>query len=360
MLYREAEGAVKGMPNRLEKEWSETMLEDILNLVSVSGLEQEASRKINQMFSEVCEESYLDSLGNVISRKKSVNGKKTILLDAHLDQIGLMVTEILEGGFLRFVPIGGVDLRILPALEVVVHGKRDILGIIGAKPPHLLTGPNDKAYQTEQLFIDTGFSREMLETIVRVGDAVSFHSTSTYLQNNCICRSALDDRLGVYVNLEVLKRLSLQNVDVISTATVGEEIGMKGASVIGSSLDFDAAIVVDVTHGVTPDGIKARSFYLDKGPVITKGPALNKQMNRSILDYAKQKGIPLQIEVESGNPGTNAWVLHSAKTAVPTVMLSIPLKYMHTASEVVSLENVHQLIDLMVGYLTDVADKEVL
>jgi putative aminopeptidase FrvX len=336
------------------------MLEDILNLVSVSGYEQAASQQLNRMFSEFCDESYMDTLGNVISIKKSVNGKKRIVLDAHMDQIGLMVTEILEGGFLRFLPVGGVDLRILPALEVIVHGRQDILGIIGAKPPHLLSGSNDKAYKTEELFIDTGFSREILETIVKAGDVVSFKSRNTYLQNNCICRSALDDRLGVYVNMEVLKRLSLQNIDVVSTATVGEEIGLKGASVIGSSMDFDAAIVVDVTHGVTPDGIKARSFYLDKGPVITKGPALHKKINRSIIDFAKQKGIPLQIEVEPGNTGTNAWTLHSAKTAVPTVMLSIPLKYMHTASEVVSLDNVNQLIDLMTGYLTEVADKEVL
>ena len=121
---------------------------------------------------------------------------------------------------------------------------------------------------------------------------VSFKSRNTYLQNNCTCRSALDDRLGVYVNMEVLKRLSLQNIDVVSTATVGEEIGLKGASVIGSSMDFDAAIVVDVTHGVTPDGIKARSFYLDKGPVITKGPALNKKINRSIIDFCKTKRNP--------------------------------------------------------------------
>ena len=336
------------------------MLEDILNLVSVSGHEQAASRQLNRMFSEVCDESYTDTLGNVISIKKSVNGKKKIVLDAHIDQIGLMVTEILEGGFLRFLPVGGVDLRILPALEVIVHGTRDILGIIGAKPPHLLSGPNDKAYRTEELFIDTGFSREMLETIVKVGDVISFKSKTTYLQNNCICRSALDDRLGVYVNMEVLKRLSLQNIDVISTATVGEEIGLKGASVIGSSMDFDAAVVIDVTHGVTPDGIPARSFDLNGGPVITKGPALNKKLNRKIMDYAKQKEIPLQIEVEPGNTGTNAWTIHSSKTAVPTVMLSIPLKYMHTASEVVSLDNVNQLIDLLAGYLTEVADKEVL
>ena len=335
------------------------MIEDILNLVSVSGHEQAASQQLNRMFQEVCDESYVDKLGNVISLKRSVNRKKKILLDAHIDQIGLMVTEILDGGFLRFTPVGGVDLRILPSLEVIVHGKKDILGVIGAKPPHLLTGGNDKAYKTEELFIDTGFSREMLADIVQVGDVVSFQSELTYLRNNCICRSALDDRLGVYVNLEVMKRLSLENVDVVCTSTVGEEIGLKGASVIGSSLGFDAAIVVDVTHGVTPDGIKSRSFYLDKGPVITKGPALSKKLNRSILDYAKRKGIPMQIEVEPGDTGTNAWVLHSSQNAVPCVMLSIPLRYMHTASEVVSIDNVNQLIELMAGYLTEVADREV-
>ncbi len=335
------------------------MIEDILNLVSVSGHEESASEQIRQMFSAFCDETWVDTLGNVIAVKKSIHSKKRIVLDAHIDQIGLMVTEILDGGFLRFLPVGGVDLRILPALEVIVHGKEDVYGVIGAKPPHLLQGPNDKAYKTEELFIDTGFSREMLEKLVSVGDVVSFKTKMISLQDHCICGSGLDDRLGVYVNMEVMRRLSLANIDVICTATVGEEIGLKGASVISDTLNFDAAIVVDVTHGVTPDCIKSRSFALGKGPVITKGPVLHKKMTRSMLDFAKTKKIPLQIEVEPGNPGTNAWSIHSAKTAIPTVMLSIPLKYMHTAGEVVSLADVNQLIDFMVAYLTEVADREV-
>lgn len=335
------------------------MIEKILEPVGISGNEQYASKALQPLFAAVCEEAYIDKLGNVIAIKQSKNSKKRIVLDAHIDQIGLMVTEITDSGFLRFVPVGGVDLRILPAMEVTVHGKRDIYGVIGAKPPHLLTGGTDKAYQVSDLSIDTGFSREILEDLVSVGDVVSFRTKTTQLANGRICRNGLDDRIGVYVLLEVMKRIKLTNVDVICTLTVGEEIGLKGANIIGNSLDFDGAIVVDVTHGITPDGIKARSFSLNDGPVITKCPALSKQMNQSILDYAKSVGMKMQIEVETGDPGTNAWTLHSAKEAIPTVMVSVPLKYMHTAGEVVSMENVEQVIELIAGYLTNVADKEV-
>ncbi len=335
------------------------MIEKVLEPVGISGNEQSAAEELKQLFSAVCDSVYTDTLGNVIAEKKSKNEKKRIVLDAHIDQIGLMITEIMDGGFLRFVPIGGVDLRILPAMEVVVHGKKDLFGVIGAVPPHLLTGDKDKLYKPEMIFIDTGFSREMLETLVSVGDVVSFRTKTTQLDNHCICRNGLDDRIGVYVLLEVMKRLQLQNTDVVCTLTVGEEIGLKGASVIGHSLEFDGAIVVDVTHGMTPDCIKSRSFSLNGGPVITKGPALNKQLNKSILEYAKSIGMAVQIEVEPGNTGTNAWTLHSAKDAIPTVMISVPLKYMHTAGEVVSMENVEQVISLIAGYLTDVADREV-
>lgn len=325
-------------------------LKRLIETPTVSGYEYRGSELIKHMFEKTGAEASVDKISNVIGVKNK-NGKYKVLIDAHFDTIGLMVTEIKEGGFLRFVTVGGVDVRILPSQTVTVHGKKEIKGVIGVKPPHLLKGGADSAYKTDELFIDTGMEYEDLKNTVEIGDVITFDSELTYLAGNKIACGGLDDKLGVYVTAKVLEQVSNENIALYAVATVGEEIGLKGASVISNLEDFDLVIAIDVTHGTTPDAIKERAFDLGKGPVITLGPSLSKKYNDRIAEYAKEKGISIGFEVESGNTGTNAWAYHSARCSNPSVMVSIPLKYMHTSYEVADLNDIENAIKLVSGYL---------
>ena len=325
-------------------------LKNLIEAVSVSGAEFYSEKVISRLFFKSGAEVCCDKLSNVIARKNE-KGKIKVLLDAHFDTIGLMVTKIEEGGFLRFVTVGGVDLRILPSLTVTVHGKENITGVIGVKPPHLLKGNENKAYKKEELFIDTGKSEQELKDIVSVGDVVTFKGELTGLLNGRIASPGLDDKLGVYMVSEVLNKVTNENICLYGVATVGEEIGLKGAKVIGNYDEFDLCIAIDVTHGMTPDAIKNRAFELGKGPVITMGPSLSKEYNDKIKDFAKKNNISLQVEVEPGNTGTNAWAYHSAKASNPSVMISIPLRYMHTAYEVADIKDINDGITLISGFL---------
>ena len=150
---------------------------------------------------------------------------------------------------------------------------------------------------------------------------------------------------------EILNRMTNDNITIYGVAAIGEEIGLKGAKVLSSMDDFDLCIAIDVTHGLTPDGIKNRSFELGKGPVLTYGPSLSKKYNDLIKNFAKENGIDIGIEVEPGNTGTNAWAYHSARCSNPTVMVSIPLRYMHTSYEVLDKNDVENGIELITKFI---------
>lgn len=328
-------------------------LKELLSVNTVSGSELSGSNKVYEIFSNSGAEVTLDKLSNVIATKNK-KGKFKVLLDAHFDTIGLMVTKILKGGFIKFTALGGVDPRILPSLTVTVHGSKDITGVIGVVPPHLLKGDDKSAYKIEDLFIDTGKDEDELKKIVSVGDVISFKSEYTELLNGRIASAGLDDKIGVYIVSEVLSKMDNENICLFGVATIGEEIGLKGAKVISNFDDFDLAIIIDVTHGMTPDAIKNRAFELGKGPVITLGPSLSKEYNDKIKKVANKKNIDIQIEVEPGNTGTNAWVYHSLKTSCPSVMVSVPLRYMHTSYEVCDKGDILSSVDLILEFLNSI------
>ena len=325
-------------------------LKKLITLPTVSGYEFVGVRAVSDILKESGAEVSVDKLSNVLAFKNKDKNFK-VLLDAHFDTIGLMVTEIKEGGFLKFTTVGGVDPRILPSLTVTVHGKQDILGVIGVKPPHLLSGKEDKAYETHELFIDTGLSKEELSKIISCGDIVTFNSCYEELLNGEIAAAGLDDKVGVYIVSEVLKKVKNNNVSLFGAITVGEEIGLKGAKVISSISDFDLVIVIDVTHGRTPDGKDEDTFELGKGPVITLSPSLSKKYNDMLKECARKNNIEISVEVEGGNTGTNSWAYHSARVGNPSVMVSVPLKYMHTSYEVIDKKDVHSAIELIVKFL---------
>ncbi|WP_017414062.1 M42 family metallopeptidase [Clostridium tunisiense] len=305
-----------------------------------SGREHWLHEEVNKAFSGFGNVS-VDNLNNIIVHKKG-NGKGKIMLMAHLDEIFMSVTAIKENGFLEFRG-NGIDVKTLVSQEVVVHGEKDILGIIGIKPPHLMKEEERaKAVTLEALLIDTGYSKESLEKIVKVGDYVTVKRHFKELLNDNVTCKALDDRAGVvslYTCAKELKNVN-HDLDVYFVCSAQEEVGHRGAKTASNAINPDIGIAVDVTFDSGKMGAQERDNNLGQGPVICIGPNIHPRVREKLMEVAEEYSIPYQVEVEPGDTGTDAWDIQIAGQGIPTLLISIPLKYMHTSVEVVNMKDV--------------------
>ena len=322
----------------------------------ISGFEYRIADKAAQMFKPYADEVYTDTLGNVIAVKKcGINDAKRVMIEAHMDEIGLIVTSIDEKGFLKFANVGGVDQRILPSLEVTVHGKMDILGVIGAKPPHLQTaGESKKSTPISDMAVDIGMSREEAMDIVSVGDSITIAQSVGELLDGQYSGKSMDDRASVAVILNVLKNLSKfkLDVDVYAVAAVCEEVGSRGAKTAAYAIKPDIAVAIDVCHGITPDN-SYNAFENGSGAIISMGPNLHPNLTKRLIDTAKRHNIKTDIDVDGGNTGTDAWEIQISRSGVPTALLSIPLKYMHTSVETMALSDAEAVCDLLTFFIQE-------
>ena len=332
------------------------MIDEIKKLSSlsgVSGFEHGVSEYIKEKFRRLCDDVQIDSLGNVIALKKSKSGSGKVMLEAHIDEIGMMVKSIDENGFLLITPIGGIDPRILYGNTVVVHGNKDYAGVIGAKPPHVMTSSDyTDIVGFDKLYVDVGMNAEEAKENVPVGTVVTFDAVTTELKNGYIASKSLDDRASVVVLLDVLKQLKNTDLgfDLYVCACVQEEVGLRGSLVCAHSVNPDMAIAIDVTHATTPDESK-NTFKCGCGPVVCKGPNIHKTMCKKFIETLDKSSIPYEIEVEGGNTGTDAWSIQTAREGIPTVLLSIPLKYMHTPIETLNIDDCKNVSKSITGFL---------
>ena len=332
------------------------LLKKLSDMRGISGFEYRISDEIADLFRPVCDEVNTDTLGNVIAIKRC--GKPDapkVMIEAHMDEIGLMVSGIDENGFLSFINIGGVDCRILPAAEVTVHAKRDLTGVIGAKPPHLqAAGEAKKSTQIKDMRIDLGMNVKEVRKLVSVGDSITLAQSCGELLGGRYSGKSLDDRASVAAlikTMENLERIKLE-VDVYAVAAVCEEVGGRGAQVSGFDIMPDLAIAIDVTHAITPDNSK-NAFELGSGVAISVGPNIHPALSNRLIATAKSGNIQHSIEVEGGDTGTDAWILQVVNTGIPTGLLSIPLRYMHTSVETLAISDVEAVSDLMVRFIAE-------
>lgn len=326
--------------------------EIIKNLTSkngISGDEFPASKCACELLDEYLD-CRVDSFGNVYGEPKYFDEKKpTILLDAHIDEIGMIVTYITDEGFLKVSNCGGVDTRVLLAQEVEILCEEKIIkGVITSTPPHLETD-NTKASEINDIFVDIGLSKEQAERIVSLGDRVYINNDFTSLEKDKITSNALDDRSGVasiLYALELLKDIECKcNIAVLFSCQ--EEVGEIGAEIGAYNVAPDMAIAVDVSFAKTTGESPCDCGEMCKGPMIGVAPTLSKEVSKALINTAKANNIPYQIEVMNGKTGTNADAITVSKGGVKTCTVSIPLKYMHTPVEVVSIvdvENTGKLI----------------
>lgn len=320
----------------------------------ISGFEKGVALYIKSVLDKKFDEVRIDNIGNVIACKKSVSGCGKVMLEAHMDEIGLIVKKIDENGFLQIVPIGGIDPRILPGSVVTVHScGKNYKGIIGAKPPHVMSADEySQVISFDKLFVDCGFDEETANELIIPGATVTFDSLLTELLNDKLSGKCMDDRASVAVLLDVADKLSADELDydLYICICVQEEVGLRGAPVAAYTVNPDFAIAIDVTHAKTHDESKL-GIECGSGIAVCKGPNIHPGLVSSFIDFLKKEDIKYEVEIEGGNTGTDAWAIQTAAEGIPVMLLSIPLKYMHTPVETLDISDCKLLSNTIADFL---------
>lgn len=329
------------------------MLEALCNAKGVSGAENEAAIIASEMLGKYMPVS-TDALGSVTGRKEGKGPH--ILLDAHLDQIGLIVTAVDSDGFLKFTKCGGADRRVLTAAEVTVHGKEKLFGVVTSTPPHLAKPEEaSKALPFDAMAIDIALPKDKAEKLVSAGDRVTFNGVYLQLLGNRISSPSVDDRAGVAAVLRCLEILEEKGVDCNLSVmfSVQEETGGSGAKAAAFAAEADEAIAVDVSFASAPSVSAEKYASLGKGTMIGFAPSLDYAMSKKLEVIAKRESIPYQPEVMGGKTGTNCDDIQVAGKGVKTALLSVPIRNMHTACEVCDLGDIENTARLMAEYIAE-------
>ncbi len=337
-------------------------LKSMLSVAGLSGYEASIRDVITPVWQELSDQTWVSSHGSLhaMCYGEGAEPRPKVMIAAHMDAIGLMVTGI-EDGFLRITQVGGVDPRILPGQFVTVHGSQsgqtvELPGMVVMPPAHLLPKDGQKGPLPQKyLLVDTGLRAEEVEKLVRVGDVISFATEPRELSGDTLSGHTLDNRASVAATTFALDMLSRRKHlwDVIAVATSQEEVGGIGA--MGSSFDImpDFAIVIDVTFAKGPGGGDAVLFDMGKTITNTWGscdhPALYEAMKATADEYE----IPLARDFAPSGSGTDAYDVQIAQAGIPVVELGIPLRYMHTPVEVVSIKDVKRAGRLMAEFISN-------
>jgi putative aminopeptidase FrvX len=299
-----------------------------------------------------------DGLGSSIARIGDASPLLAVV--GHIDEIGLLITHIDEKGFLWFAPIGGWDPQILVGQRVEIRGKDGLVpGVVGRKPIHLLEpDQRKKVVELKGLHIDIGAGdREQAETLIRVGDPVVIAAEPQSLIGDRLVSRSMDNRLGAYVALESLRRCSEGDGpgegSFAAVAAVQEEIGLFGARTAAFEVRPDIAIAVDVTHATDAPGVDEKelgSSPLGSGPVISRGSTLSPKVFELLLETAEEAGIEHSVSASGRGTSTDADVLQISRAGIPTGLVSIPLRYMHSPVEMVDLRDVEATVELLAAF----------
>jgi endoglucanase len=326
----------------------------------LSGYENPVRDLLRQAWSPLTDELKTDALGSLWATQ-SGTGKQPrprLMLAAHMDAIGLMVTQVV-GEFLRVTEIGGIDARVMPGQLVTVHAAGgDLPGVVAQPPSFLLPKANrEGVVPLSELLVDTGLPADEVRRQVRIGDLISFAQPPRELQNGSFSAKSLDNRASVAalsVCLEVLRERE-HTWDVVAVATVQEEEGLTGARTAAFALHPDVAIAVDVTFGDGPNvkEFAHRTNKLGGGPVIGLGPNIHPALQAALCRTAERLEMPFETEVMPSHSGTDAFAIQIAREGIPTALVSIPLRNMHTPVEMVALKDVSRAGRLLAEFAVE-------
>ena len=347
-----------------------SLQEELSSLIGVSGHEDDVSNFILKLIEKenLADKAWIDPLGNVLAIKKGTNGKERILLDAHTDEIGFMVSHIEKKGFLRFVPIGGWDIRILLGQSVVIRSKVGELfhGIIGSKPPHLTsTDERKKPVKIPNMYIDIGMNSidEVMNKNIFIGVTGTLFSPFVDFPNEMVCGKAFDDRTGVNVLLHIMRLLNEDpsfKDTVLFNFAVQEEIGGRGAITGAFNLKPTIALAIENTTAADVPGIRDAEIpaYIGKGPAITiadKSIISSTKVNDRLVRNAEIDKIPYQFKKPMYG-GTDAGKIHISREGVPSSVVSVPCRYIHSPTSLLKLDDILETIHLIDAFIRNKAD----
>lgn len=329
------------------------LLKDLTELPGLSGHEDAIRARLIELLAPLTDEVRTDALGNVIALKRGIGGAgQRLMLAAHMDEIGLIVTK-LDRGFLRFTSIGGINERVLPSQEVIVHGRRDLPGIVASRPPHVLLAASRKEnIPSNELFVDVGLLPAELAETVSVGDVISIRRETIQLGKDKATGKAFDNRACLTALILALHQLQKMrhSWDVYAVATVQEEIGLRGATTSTFGVAPDVGIALDVTFANQPGANSDETLAWDKGPAIGLGPNIHPKIHEALVETAKNQEIPYVVEVLAGHSGTDAWAMQVTQAGIATGLVSIPVRNMHTPGETLVLADIERTARLLAAF----------
>lgn len=335
------------------------LITDLCSAAGPSGFEDAAVACAKEYLAPYVDEIKTDVMGSLIAVKRCGKpGAKSIMLDAHIDEIGLIVTGHTDG-YLRFNTLGGIDPRMLPAREIKILTEQPIYGVVDVMPPHALSAEDmDKSLPIDKLYIDIGMTQEAAEAAVPVGTPAVFADGIVRLGEGSLCGKSLDDRACAALIIRTMEKLAGRelDMDIYCLLSVQEEVGCRGAVTGAYGIAPDYAIVLDVTFGNQPDVPKSKSSEMGKGAAIAVGPHLNRSLTNKMIEKAKEKEIAYQIEVCAGGTGTNASPIQISREGVATALVSLPIKYMHSPVETMLIEDGENIVKLLTEFIAEAGE----
>jgi endoglucanase len=343
------------------------LLKDLLMSDGISGYEENVAKIMIDALSRVCDCVKTDNFGNVIA--KTGEGKKKIMVTAHMDEIGMVVKHINKKGYIYFIKIGGINDSILPGKTVKIINKKgkNITGIIGTTPPHLNDIEEKKAIKYIDMFIDVGLSsREEVLKILDIGDHIIFEPAAGILNGDFYYGKAVDNRIGCYAMVKIMESIATISkyidAEIYACATAQEEVGLKGGRTSSFMLNPDFALIIDVTIAGDTPGIEEKVSVLElgKGVAITmieasgRGTIVPQKIRKTIMETAEQHNIPYQIDIINAGV-TDGALIYTNREGIPTGILSIPTRYIHAPTSVFNINDINSTINLAVKTIERVA-----
>jgi endoglucanase len=334
------------------------LLKDICEVAGAPGFEKRIREMVIKEVTPLVDEVSLDNMGNVTAFVKGKDSSKKIMIAAHMDEIGFIITHIDDNGFGRFHTLGGFDPKTLTAQRVIVHGKKDIIGVMGSKPIHVMsTEERNKVPKTTDYFIDFGMSKEEVEKYIEVGNPVT-RDRELIEMGDCVNCKSIDNRVSVFILLETLRKLKNPPFDVYGVFTVQEEVGIRGAQVATQTIQPDFAICLDTTIAFDVPGAPAHEKVTELG----KGTAIKIMDSRTICDYrmveflkqtADKNKITWQNEIlTAGGTDTSALQQMTAGGSIAGA-ISIPTRHIHQVIEMAHKDDIKGSIDLLLNAIKD-------
>ena len=336
-------------------------LKSLVQTPSVTGTETKVASLVRERLSPVADEIETNVMGSVHAVLKGTGTAPSVLIAAHMDEVGLMVTYINDAGYLSVSSVGGVDAAVLPGMRVDVHTDTGTYrGVVGRKPIHL-SEPDERKKVTplSSLVIDLGMPAKQVKKLVKIGDVITYGVGFERFGKGMAVSRAFDDKAGVYVATRIMEELKAAGGaqgDYICATTVQEEIGLRGGTTSAFGVNPDVVIAIDVTHATDYPGIdqtKYGKIVCGDGPVIARGPNINPVVFERLLMAAEEENIKIQIEAEPGVTGTDAGTMQIQQGGKACGLLSIPLRYMHTPTEVICLKDLEKTVRVLTRFILD-------